>query len=525
MAKEWFPHEYVPWSDGRNYDGPLNGDPWTVEDSQMSDVARSALIVNLLTEDNLPSYHHEIATLFGREAAWGDWVHRWTAEEGRHGIAIRDYLLTTRAVDPVQLERLRMDHMSTGYTALHDDMIRSLAYVSFQELATRVSHRNTGKITGDAVGDQLLARVAADENLHMVFYRNLLGAALELDPSQTMRAITDVVTSSRCPAPTSPGSSARPSRWPSPVSTTSGSTATTWWPRCSGSGTSSRSRASTPRASRPGPSSPTSWPSWRSRRCASRTSATRCRPGWPPATRSNPIAPVRRGWHHRRMHFVFVFGPPAVGKMTVGRELAALTGYKLLHNHRPIEPLLDVFEFGSPAFGRLVDEFRRRVIEEALAAELPGLVFTMVWGLDLPQDRDLVSSYVDLVEGAGGRVSFVELYAGLGERLERNRTELRLAEKRSKRDLEFSHGNVRPGGYVMSTGAAPTLADDLLAAHEHLRLDNTDIPPAEPPAGSPTPCAEVTGPAARPSPPRSRAPAGGRGRGRRRACSRSCSGR
>jgi acyl-[acyl-carrier-protein] desaturase len=199
MAKEWFPHEYVPWSDGRNFNGPLEGDPWTVEDSTMSDVARSALIVNLLTEDNLPSYHHEIATLFGREAAWGDWVHRWTAEEGRHGIAIRDYLLTTRAVDPVQLERLRMDHMSVGYTAQHDDMVRSLAYVSFQELATRVSHRNTGKITGDAVGDQLLARVAADENLHMVFYRNLLGAALELDPNQTMRAITDVVTTFQMP--------------------------------------------------------------------------------------------------------------------------------------------------------------------------------------------------------------------------------------------------------------------------------------------------------------------------------------
>ncbi|MDX6300031.1 MAG: acyl-[acyl-carrier-protein] desaturase [Nocardioidaceae bacterium] len=199
MAKEWFPHEYVPWSDGRNFDGPLDGDPWSVEDSPMSDVARSALIVNLLTEDNLPSYHHEIATLFGREAAWGDWVHRWTAEEGRHGIAIRDYLLTSRAVDPVQLERLRMDHMSTGYTAMHDDMVRSLAYVSFQELATRVSHRNTGRLTGDPVADQLLARVAADENLHMVFYRNLLGAALERDPNQTMRAITDVVTTFAMP--------------------------------------------------------------------------------------------------------------------------------------------------------------------------------------------------------------------------------------------------------------------------------------------------------------------------------------
>jgi acyl-[acyl-carrier-protein] desaturase len=82
---------------------------------------------------------------------------------------------------------------------MHDDMVRSLAYVSFQELATRVSHRNTGRLTGDPVADQLLARVAADENLHMVFYRNLLGAALERDPNQTMRAITDVVTTFAMP--------------------------------------------------------------------------------------------------------------------------------------------------------------------------------------------------------------------------------------------------------------------------------------------------------------------------------------
>ena len=68
-------------------------------------MARTSLIVNLLTEDNLPSYHHEIATVFGRDGAWGTWVHRWTAEEGRHAIAIRDYLLVTRSVDPVALER------------------------------------------------------------------------------------------------------------------------------------------------------------------------------------------------------------------------------------------------------------------------------------------------------------------------------------------------------------------------------------------------------------------------------------
>ncbi|WP_406034305.1 acyl-ACP desaturase [Nocardioides sp. NBC_00163] len=199
-AKEWFPHEYVPWSDGRNFDGLLGGEAWSPEDKQMPDVARSSLVVNLLTEDNLPSYHHEIALLFGRDAAWGEWVHRWTAEEGRHGIAIRDYLLTSRAVDPRDLERLRMQHMSAGYTSAHsEDLLRSLAYVSFQELATRVSHRNTGRITEDPVADQLLARIASDENLHMVFYRNLLQAALQLAPNQAMRAIADVVTTFAMP--------------------------------------------------------------------------------------------------------------------------------------------------------------------------------------------------------------------------------------------------------------------------------------------------------------------------------------
>ena len=205
-AKEWFPHDYIPWSEGRNFDGLMEGEAWSPDDYQISDVARSALIVNLLTEDNLPSYHHEIATLFGRDAAWGEWVHRWTAEEGRHAIAIRDFLLVKRAVDPVELERTRMEHMANGYVSANsEDLLRSIAYVSFQELATRVSHRNTGKVTGDPLCDQLLARVAADENLHMIFYRNLLAGALELAPDQSMQAITDVVRTFEMPGSDIPG--------------------------------------------------------------------------------------------------------------------------------------------------------------------------------------------------------------------------------------------------------------------------------------------------------------------------------
>ncbi|GAT65629.1 acyl-ACP desaturase [Planomonospora sp. ID91781] len=199
VAKEWFPHEYIPWSEGRDYDGVFGGEPWSPTDSEIPEEARISLIVNLLTEDNLPSYHHEIATTFGRDAAWGTWVHRWTAEEGRHGTAIRDYLTVTRAVDPVALERARMTHMGEGFTNSYEGVLHSLAYVSFQELATRISHRNTGKASQDPNCERLLAKIAADENLHMLFYRNLLNAAFQLTPSQTMRAVTDVVTTFQMP--------------------------------------------------------------------------------------------------------------------------------------------------------------------------------------------------------------------------------------------------------------------------------------------------------------------------------------
>jgi acyl-[acyl-carrier-protein] desaturase len=199
-AKEWFPHEYVPWSLGSDFDGVLGGQPWEPGQSKLSEVARTSLIVNLLTEDNLPSYHHEIASLFGRDGAWGNWVHRWTAEEGRHGTAIRDYLLTTRAVDPVALERARMSHMAAGFHSDHDtSALHSIAYVSFQELATRVAHRNTGRVSGDPVCEQMLSRIALDENLHMIFYRNLLGAAFELAPDMAMRAVCDVVATFQMP--------------------------------------------------------------------------------------------------------------------------------------------------------------------------------------------------------------------------------------------------------------------------------------------------------------------------------------
>jgi acyl-[acyl-carrier-protein] desaturase len=194
MAKEWFPHEYVPWAEGTNYEGVYGGEAWDPSQSPVDGVARTALVVNLLTEDNLPSYHRALTDTVGRDSAWGEWVHRWTAEEGRHAIAMRDFLLVTRSVDPVALERERMDHMSRGFEGhAEGHVLTTMAYVSFQELATRISHRNTGRCTADPGLDRLLQRIAADENLHMLFYRNVMDAAFGIDPDASMQAVLDTV--------------------------------------------------------------------------------------------------------------------------------------------------------------------------------------------------------------------------------------------------------------------------------------------------------------------------------------------
>lgn len=217
-ARDWNPHDYVPWDEGKNY-AALGGVDYDPEQSQLDEVAKAAMITNLLTEDNLPSYHRVIADNFSMDSAWGHWVGRWTAEENRHGIVMRDYLVVTRGVDPTALEEARMIHMTNGYDPMlaaagrteeleqyADELgiLHSVAYVTFQELATRVSHRNTGKACGDPIADRMLQRVAADENLHMLFYRNIVAGALDLVPDQTMAAIYAIVSNFQMPGATMP---------------------------------------------------------------------------------------------------------------------------------------------------------------------------------------------------------------------------------------------------------------------------------------------------------------------------------
>lgn len=178
------------------------------------------------------------------------------------------------------------------------------------------------------------------------------------------------------------------------------------------------------------------------------------------------------------MRLLVIFGPPSVGKMTVGRAIVARSDFRLFHNHAVLEPVLEVFDYGTEPFRRLLGEFRGRVIEEAAAAGT-DLVLTYVWGLELEEDARWVTARIAPYVDRGAEVAFVELCADLDTRLQRNRTEHRLTEKRSKRDVEWSDENVRQlEQHVMNTGRvpdAPTPGEQLLSEHRHLRIDNTAL--------------------------------------------------
>ena len=197
VAKEWFPHEMVPYSRGKDF---VPGSQWDKNDAdfgsvsnEMSEAVRASLYVNLLTEDNLPYYFRDIGQLFGNDGAYGEWGRNWTAEEGRHSIVIRDYLTVTRAIDPIALERARMQQVRSGQVPAPLDIYEALAYLTMQELATRIAHRNTGKMMNDEVGEAIMSRVGNDENLHYLFYRDLATAAIAVDPSNMVIGIERAV--------------------------------------------------------------------------------------------------------------------------------------------------------------------------------------------------------------------------------------------------------------------------------------------------------------------------------------------
>lgn len=176
-----------------------------------------------------------------------------------------------------------------------------------------------------------------------------------------------------------------------------------------------------------------------------------------------------------------IIGPPAVGKMTVGRAVCARSDFRLFHNHHTIEPLLDIFGYGTPGFNALNGEFRRRVLEVA-AQTGTRLIFSLVWNVDDEADAAAVRGFLAPYVDAGLPVRFVELTADLATRLERNVGADRIDAKPSKRDLVWSDAHVRDleERHRMSTSPdVASAADEVLAQFPHLRLDNTGLTPDE----------------------------------------------
>ncbi len=201
-SKQWYPFEDVPWDNAAEFEE----EAWNAKQYPLSDGVQSAIIVNVLTEDNLPYYTHTLMSPIKPDHPLREWSRRWTAEEWRHSAAIRDWILATRAIDPYRLEDDRMIQMSKGQVPQSASVAEMISYVSFQELATQVAHRNTGMALDKTKrGKKIMSKVAGDEGLHHAFYRDLVLAALEIDPSTMVMAIQSELRSFKMPGTGIPG--------------------------------------------------------------------------------------------------------------------------------------------------------------------------------------------------------------------------------------------------------------------------------------------------------------------------------
>jgi acyl-[acyl-carrier-protein] desaturase len=186
-AKNWYPHEQIEWGSGTSFKERA----WSPEDYPLSDGIRSSIYVNLLTEDNLPYYTNTILRHTPEGHPLWDWSHQWTMEENRHSMAMRDWVHVSRCIDPALLENGRRIQMGSGIVPQHPSLAELISYVAMQERATQIAHRNTASLLPkeDKQGRSILATIAGDETKHYFFYRDLVHAALAIDPSTMLVSI------------------------------------------------------------------------------------------------------------------------------------------------------------------------------------------------------------------------------------------------------------------------------------------------------------------------------------------------
>ena len=175
------------------------------------------------------------------------------------------------------------------------------------------------------------------------------------------------------------------------------------------------------------------------------------------------------------MKFVVIFGPHAVGKMTVGQELSKITELKLFHNHMTIDLVANFFSYSTPQAKRLVGLFRQEIFEEVSKSDLAGMIFTYMWAFDQQSDWDYIDKISSLFESRGSEVCFVELEADYDLRIERNKTPNRLENKPTKRDVEKSENTFR----ILEEKYRLNSLEGEIQRKNYLRINNTDLQPEE----------------------------------------------
>jgi acyl-[acyl-carrier-protein] desaturase len=184
----WYAHDYVPFDEGENF-AFLGGHDWDPSEVTLPKPVTDALEILLITKDNLAGYHRELVFNFILEEKWGRFIGRWTAEEHLHAVALRNYLVVTREVDPAANEDVRVQHVMKGYRADTYTQIETLVFMAFFERAHAVFTRNLEAQITEPVLGKLVSRIARDEERHEEFFANLVAYCLEHHREETLDAI------------------------------------------------------------------------------------------------------------------------------------------------------------------------------------------------------------------------------------------------------------------------------------------------------------------------------------------------
>ena len=170
------------------------------------------------------------------------------------------------------------------------------------------------------------------------------------------------------------------------------------------------------------------------------------------------------------MKLVWIIGDAAVGKMTVGQELAKQTNLRLFHNHMMIEPVIEIFGCFN---GHVTQQLREVIFREFAKSENEGMIFTYMWAFDMPSDWEYVAHVTEMFREQNAEIYYVELIAPQEIRLQRNETPNRLQHKASKRDLEASRARVLRDDANYRCVSNP----GEIQFENYLRIDNSDLPP------------------------------------------------